>query len=223
MQASSGQEEVWYFREEIVSSYESWYEGKGKRADFLEKQLLEMLLSDFTPINTILEVGCGTAHFTRFFESLGIGSVGLDLSSLMLREGKRHWGGELIEGVSHALPFADKSFDFVAFITCMEYMPNPSLVLREAYRVARKGVVWGIMNRWSLPTLRRRIQVLLGKNPFYKNAHFFSILEAKRILRGVFGEESRIRWKNTVFPPFIPLKHSSLPFGAFLGISIRLR
>ncbi len=147
--------------------------------------------------------------------------TGLDLSPLMLREAKRLWGGDLTLGSSSKLPFADSSFDMVALITCMEYMPDPLAALIEARRVAREGVIWGIMNRWSIPTIRRIIQVAFGRNPFYRKAHFFSLREAKQLIsEACDGSNYGVRWRTTVFPRILPLHNSSIPFGALLGISV---
>ncbi len=181
-------------------------------------------MSEFHDIESLLEIGCGTAHFTRWFESLGMRCVGLDLSPLMLREAKRFWSGDLTLGSSSELPFSDASFDMVALITCMEYMHDPLAVLVEARRVARNGVIWGIMNRWSIPTIRRMIQVFFGKNPFYRRAHFFSLREAQQLIgRACDGSNYGVRWRTTVFPRILPLHNSSIPFGALLGISIDLK
>lgn len=212
----------WYLREDIVKSYERWYEVKGKRADILEKELLKQLVEYVGNTRTLLEVGAGTAHFTRWFESLGINCVGLDFSPLMLKEANTLWGGSLVRGDAHHLPFREKTFDAVAFIACMEYMSKPVDVLKEAKRVARQGILWGIMNKWSLPSIRRKLQVLLGRNPFYKNARFYSILGAKVFLdKALNGTKYRTRWSATVYPRLFPLRRSRLPFGAFLGVAVR--
>jgi Zn-dependent protease len=70
----------------VVSGYEAWYENTGRRADRLEKALLKQLLARFPQASSILEVGCGTGHFTRWFEELGLQTAGLDLSLSMLAE-----------------------------------------------------------------------------------------------------------------------------------------
>jgi hypothetical protein len=218
----SGPDVPWYLQEHNVRSYESWYEGKGKRADLLEKELLKQLVEKLGDTKTLLEVGVGTAHFTRWFESLGINSVGLDFSQLMLEEARKLWGGSLIRGDAHHLPFRDKTFDAVALITCVEYMSRPINVLKEGHRVAREGMLWGIMNKWSLPTIRRRLQVRLGKNPFCRNALFYSILDAKGFLdKALEGTAYRIKWSTTVYPSIFPIRHSRIPFGAFLGVAVK--
>jgi ubiquinone/menaquinone biosynthesis C-methylase UbiE len=212
----------WYLQENIVESYESWYEGKGKRADLLEKALLHELIEYVGKVNNLLEVGIGTAHFTRHFETFGIQCVGLDFSALMLQQAKKLWNGPLVRGDAHHLPFREKAFELVTYITCMEYMADPVQVLREAERVARKGIVWGIMNKWSLPTIRRKLQVMLGRNPFYSNARFYSILDAKKIVRKAFGNVNfAFKWLTTVYPRPTFIRNSKLPFGAFLGVAAR--
>jgi len=220
------QRDAWYFREDVVKTYESWYEGKYKRADVLEKALLKRLLDTLPETRSLLEVGCGTGHFTRWFKSLGLECSGLDLSHLMLREAKKLWADRsLLRGESAHLPFKDGSFDVVVFIACMEYMPKPVRVLTEASRIARRGIIIGLMNKWSLPTIRRILQVKMGRNPFYETARFYSVLEMKRMLRDAFGNKFQItHWNTTVFPKIFGDTESSLiPFGAFLGLAVKLR
>ena len=220
------QRDAWYFQEDVVKTYESYYQKKYKRADELEKALLKKLLDTLGPTETLLEVGCGTSHFTRWFESLGLKSYGFDLSDLMLKEAKSLWPkGDLLRGESSFLPFEDNSFDIVAYVACMVYMLNPVKVIREASRVARKGIILGLINKWSLPTLRRLIQVKMGKNPYYKNAKFYSIIDMKRTLKDALGDKYIISyWSTTVLPKIFGKVESSLfPFGAFLGIAVKLR
>lgn len=50
---------------EFAKKYDEWYEQKGRRAGALEKQILQKLLTVFPQANSVLEVGCGTGHFTR--------------------------------------------------------------------------------------------------------------------------------------------------------------
>jgi len=220
------QKDAWYFQQGIVKTYESYYQEKYKRADRLEKVLLRKLLDTLEPTKSLLEIGCGTAHFTGWFESIGLECYGLDLSDVMLKEAKKLWlEGMLLQGESSFLPFKTNSFDIVVFIACMIYMPDPIKVIREAVRVARGGIIFGLINKWSLPTLRRIIQVKMGKNPYYKNAKFYSILDMKRMLKDALGDGyTTPYWSTTVFPKLFGEVQSSLfPFGAFLGIAVKLR
>jgi ubiquinone/menaquinone biosynthesis C-methylase UbiE len=218
-------EEAWYLQKQIVQNYESYYQTKYKRADMLEKRLLKKLLEQIGDTQTLLEVGCGTGHFTRWMETLRLECYGLDLSSVMLREAKKLWPkGLLLQGESSYLPFKARSFDVVVFIACLEYMPNIVAVFGEAARVTRKGIIIGLMNKWSLPTIRRIIQVKMGKNPYYKKAKFYSISEIKRILKDSLGEKYAIvYWATTVLAKALGDKDSTVfPFGSFLGVAVKL-
>jgi ubiquinone/menaquinone biosynthesis C-methylase UbiE len=218
--------DAWYFQKDIVKDYETYYQQKYRRADRSEKALLNKLLDNLGETESLLEVGCGTGHFTRWFDSLGLDCVGFDLSDLMLGEAKKLWtNGTLLQGESAFMPFKNKSFDVVAFIACLVYMPDPLKVIREASRVARKGIIFGLINRWSLPTVRRMIQLKMGKNPYYRKAKFYSILDIKQMLHEALGNAYTISyWDTTVFPNSLEEMQSSLfPFGAFLGVAVKLR
>jgi ubiquinone/menaquinone biosynthesis C-methylase UbiE len=219
----STEETPWYFREEITNNYESWYEGKYKKADLQEKITLIEMIKWIGEIHSLLEVGCGTAHFTRWFEENRLDSCGLDFSPFMLKEAKSLWrNGKLVLGISDFLPIKDKAVDLVAFITCIEYMPDPVAVIKEARRIAREGLVMGLMNSWSIPTLRRKIQVIFGKNPFYSNARFYSLYKIRSIIKMALQDEKySLRQISTAFPRPLLIERSRVPFGAFLCVGVR--
>ncbi len=210
----------WFWDKGIVDSYESWYVGKGRRADRLEKKVLSELLGHIGGTGTLLEVGCGTTHFTRFFESLGLRCVGFDLSPLMINVARKLWDGPLVRGDSVHLPFVDNSFDMVAFVTCLEFMPRPVQVLEEAFRIGRRGIIIGLMNRYGVSTIRRTVQVWFGKNPFYKHAHFYSLGEIRKLLRNAANRNVMMEWKATVLPRWLGDRVTRLPLGDFLGVLV---
>jgi ubiquinone/menaquinone biosynthesis C-methylase UbiE len=212
-------------QESIATSSESIHRATYKREIVLKRRILNKLLDRFGKVENLLEVGCGTSYYTRWFESLGLECYGLDLSHFMLREAKKLWpDGSLLQGESRYLPFKSKSFDVVVFIACLEYMPNIAMVFREAARVAKKGIVLGLMNEWSFRALERTIKVKTGKKPYYANARFYSILDMKRMLRDALNDGYNISyWSTTVFPKIFGDNASSVfPFGAFLGIAVGL-
>jgi len=212
---------AWYLDTENANTYESFYEGKYKEADLLEKEALRQLLHRFNGVRDILDVGCGTGHFTRWYESLGYHVVGADVSPVMLAVARKLWNGELHLAPAQHLPFPNRSFDLVSMIACTEYMPDLGAVLREARRVVRRGILIGLMNRWSLPTIRRIVQVKLGKNPYYTNATFRSLRAIMRLVRQSFaGESYRFYWTCAAFPKLLPLRVAKFPFGAFLVVAI---
>jgi ubiquinone/menaquinone biosynthesis C-methylase UbiE len=213
-----------YSQEQAAKRYEASYESKYKRADALEKKLLKKLLEQFGDAQRLLEVGCGTAHFTRWMESLGFECYGVDISMFMLKEARKMWvQGRLLQCESSHLPLRTKSMDVVVYVTSLEFMPDLDTVLTEAGRVAKKGMVIGLMNKWSLSTLRKMLQAKVGSNQFYRNASFYSIRDMERRLNKILKGHRITNWRTTVFPRvFVNLESSCFPFGAFLGIAVKL-
>jgi ubiquinone/menaquinone biosynthesis C-methylase UbiE len=142
----------------------------------------------------------------------------------MLKEAQGMWiQGCLLQCEASHLPFRTKSMDVVVYVTSLEFMPDLETVLTEAGRVAKKGMVIGLINNWSLHTLRKMLQAKGGSNQFYRNASFYSIRDMKRRLNKVLKGQKIINWRTTVFPRiFGNLESSCFPFGAFLGIAVKL-
>lgn len=203
----------------LASRYEDWYAGKGRQADLLEKQLLAKLLAEFPQAKSVLDVGCGTGHFTRWLGERGLQAVGLDISEIMLAEARRRNGAEYVHGDAQALPFGDRTCDLVALITTLEFVPDPDRAIAEALRIARQGLLLGVLNRWSLLTLLYRWS---GK-PIWKSAHFFTPGELNTLIRKIGGKRvEEIRYRTTLWPvPFIT--DLPLPWGGFIGMTVRLQ
>ncbi len=203
---------------ELAARYEDWYSGDGSRADFLEKALLKKLLLDFSSARTGLEIGCGTGHFTRWLASQKLQMTGLDVSVAMLSEARKLNGLNYVEGDALNLPFGDRTLDLVFLITTLEFVADPRRALAEAVRVARKGLILGVLNRWSLVTWKYR----RSGNPLWSSAHFFQPWELLRLVRAAAGARcTRARWRTTIWP--IPwMTDLPLPLGGFIGLAAQL-
>jgi SAM-dependent methyltransferase len=202
----------------LARRYEAWYTGEGRRADALEKDLLGKLLERFPGARSVLEVGCGTGHFTRWLAERGLDAVGVDISEAMLAEARRLGGARYASGDALSLPFPDRSHDLTALITTLEFLPDPPRALSEAVRVARHGVILGVLNRWSVLALRRR---LAGKT-LWRSARFFGPWELAALARHAAGRRTRtIFWRTTLWP--IPgVGDLPLPWGGFIGMAVEL-
>jgi ubiquinone/menaquinone biosynthesis C-methylase UbiE len=208
------------FDERVAPHYEGWYETpEGRRADRLEKASLRQLLESFPGAHSVLDVGCGTGHFTRWLSEQGLVAVGLDLSEEMLAEAKVLDGVSLVRADAHRLPFGDGTFDLVAFITALEFLDNPQEALAEALRVARRGLLLGVLNRWSVLGLKRRCMELF-RPTVYHTAHFYGVGELKRLLKSVAGVKAPIVWHTTLFPPRWPCPRSTWPWGGFIAMAL---
>lgn len=73
------------FDERVARDYEQWYEqGFGTFAARQEEALLHSQMQHFSGATSLLEVGCGTGHFTRWFARQGLHVTGLDASPAVL-------------------------------------------------------------------------------------------------------------------------------------------
>jgi SAM-dependent methyltransferase len=199
----------------MAASYEAWYETEGYTANLAERDLLGWLLSGFVGARTVLEIGTGTGHFARWLIGLGWHVTGVDLSEPMLAEAAWRGGVSLARADASTLPFALGVFDVTLLITTLEFLPDPILALHEAARVARRGVVLGVLNRWHPLAWQRRRSGL----PLWQLVHFYSPPELANVLRRVLGAQAgEIAWRTTLLPRIWPCRHSRLPFGAFIGM-----
>jgi SAM-dependent methyltransferase len=213
------------FDESVAAHYEAWYETpEGQRADELEKAVLSWLLRGFSRPESVLEIGCGTAHFTRWLSDQGLAATGLDLSAAMLAEARVLDGVPLVQGDARRLPFADGAFDLTALVTTLEFLERPRESLAEALRVARRGVVLGVLNRWSVLGLQRRLAGLFRRT-VYDGARFYGVGELKHLAtegctRSVAGGKARVIWRTTLFPRGWPWAQARLPWGGFIGMAL---
>ncbi|QJT10043.1 class I SAM-dependent methyltransferase [Oceanidesulfovibrio marinus] len=151
-----------------VRRYLAWFETpRGRFAVSQEMRLLDYLVSGWPRRNQkLLEVGCGPGVFLERFWHLGFDISGLDISPAMIDAARTRLGKhtDLHVGNAEHLPFGDNDFDFVLVITLLELADDPEAVLREAVRVARKGILVAYLNRYSLYHLE-----VLRKKRFAKN------------------------------------------------------
>ena len=179
--------------------------------------MLKWLLAWFPQACTILEAGCGTGHFTRWFGTLGFHAIGIDLSQPMLDSASRLEGAHYVQGDALRMPFISKSVDLVAMITTLEFLSDPIMALHEALRLARQGLILGVLNADS--RLGRAYQRTGGS--VWEAAHLFSLAELKHIILKIIGDRARVVWRTTLwdFWPFaLPL-----PWGGFIGMAVRIQ
>jgi len=177
--------------------------------------LLKWLLSHFPTAHSILEAGCGTGHFTRWFEKEGMHVSGLDLSRSMLKAAKGFGSRLLIQGDAANLPFAPNSFDIIAMITTLEFLPDPISALIEGRRIARQGFILGVINKHGLVGMKYK----RNGGPIWEAAQFYSPTELKKMLRKTFDSQAAFSWRTTLWP-LIPW-YLPLPWGGFIGMAIK--
>jgi ubiquinone/menaquinone biosynthesis C-methylase UbiE len=203
----------------VAAHYEDWYVGPGALADRLEKEVLRELLVGFPGAETVLEVGCGTGHFVRWFEQERLTTAGIDISAPMLAEARRHGSEACAQASASALPFPSRSFDLVVLIATLEFLPEPRRALDEAVRVARQGLLIGSLNRWSPCAVQRRFD----SSPVWRRARFFGLCELRRLVANAAGRRAgSIRWLSTSWSLPFHARPLAIPYGDFTAMTARL-
>jgi len=161
----------------LAPDYERWYRtAEGKRHDRVQKADVRRLLPRTRPGARLLDVGCGTGHWSRFFAGCGYRVRGVDLSEAMIAEARGVTDDSGFDTTSAAsagpgpagpgatespagctysvadaadLPFGDASFDVVAAMAVLEFVPDADIVVSEMARCTRPGgsLLVGTLNR----------------------------------------------------------------------------
>lgn len=212
---------AWEIFEPVASRYEAWYGSeKGRRVDRAEKALLAWMLELLPGTETILEVGCGTGHFSRYLTARSLRVVGMDRSPAMLAS--LHESSSQIARVqadAHNLPFRDRTVDAAVFVTSLEFLDEPRRALAEAVRVSRRGLMLIVLNRWSLGGMSRRIgpqasQTILGC------AQDYSLSSLRTVIRDAAVQRLRdLHWRNGCFPRDLWPTPSRLPVGDVIALA----
>jgi SAM-dependent methyltransferase len=152
----------------LAEDYDRWYETPvGIAHDRAQKSDVRLLLESAPSRGLLLDVGCGTGHWSRFFASVGYAVTGIDISQEMIEVAGTRSAPQCLFAVADAsdLPFRDGSFDVVAAMATLEFVSDVSPVLEEMFRcVADAGVVLvGTLNRLA-PINRRRLAA--GREPY---------------------------------------------------------
>lgn len=221
------------FNHQDAMAYDLWFRNRRNRfSATLETRMLFELLRP-APGESLLDIGCGTGELLLQGLDAGLDVTGIDPSPHMLDIAFRKTGEsvDLFRGYGEDLPFDDNSFHHACFFTTLEFVDQPEKALEEAFRVAKDRVFIGVLNRYAIKGLKRRIQGLFGHS-LYANARFYSIWELKQMVRQLLGDVP-VSWRSVcLFPePSSPFACSleqwplaqRMPFGTFVGMVVTLK
>jgi SAM-dependent methyltransferase len=216
-----------------MAKYEAWYRSPiGKLLEGLAEDSLRGLL-DPRPGERVLDIGCGLGDHLIFLNKLGLNISGLDASPLMIERAQERLGFrcDLKVGPAEDLPFEDNEFDLAVLIHTLEFLDNPIMALKEAGRVARRGVFIGVLNKCSWSCLNYKFTGLFQKSLF-SQAKFYSFWDLKYFICNAFGDVP-VQWSSgqkrssfygrlgTLLLGSEKLRHC--PFGLYLGLYVPLQ
>ena len=181
-----------------AAAYDAWYQtARGRWIGEIEYQLLRGVLAP-TPGESLLDVGCGSAYFTRRFAREHVRVTGLDPDVDMLRFAAEHAAAEepYLFGDARALPFPARSFDLCVSITALCFIREQSRALAEMVRVTRRRIVLGLLNRHSLLYLQKGRADGVGA---YRGAHWHTAAEVGKLFEGL--SVTHLKLRTAVFLP----------------------
>ena len=138
------------------TSYEAWYHSP--RGHWIAECEFNLLLELLKPkaCESLLDVGCGTGHFSRRFAQQGLSVTGIDTNIEALDFAQKQSSDiKYLQGNALSLPFPDQAFNYTSAITSFCFIENPSDALAEMWRVTRQSLILGLLNRNSLLNLQK--------------------------------------------------------------------
>jgi SAM-dependent methyltransferase len=166
----------------MAREYDRWYDTPaGQAHDRVQKDDVRRLLRPALAGQTLLDVGCGTGHWSAFFAEMGYRVTGIDVAPSMI-DVARSAVPECTFQVAdaHQLPFDDDAFDVVASMATLEFLPDQATAIRGMARCTKEHghLLVGTLNRLA-PLNQHRISK--GKPP-YSSAHLLSPDELRSLL-----------------------------------------
>jgi len=215
-----------------AKAYEKWFNKPSNRfAADLESRLMIDILKPMKA-ETVLDIGCGTGASLLPLLEMGLQATGIEPSPYMLDIAKNKLGHrvDFYRGFAEDLPFDDNSFNYACLVTTLEFVDDHCKALEEACRVAKDKIFLGVLNRYAIKGIQRRIKGVFIKS-IYNHARFFSIWELKNDIRSILGDPP-ITWRTVCHLPSasgriaMHIEQSNLvqrfPFGAFAGMVVTL-
>lgn len=171
--------ESYYNYDPIAYKYDQWYQtSMGRLMDQQEKKSVYSVLPSPQSHPKVLEVGCGTGHWTQWLSALGYHILAIDISKNMLEIAvkKNIRNAYFMQRSAFDLPIEGKKFDCAISITALEFIPDKSQILKNMVQSVRKNgvIIIGTLNKHSILTLKRIIQERLGNKNKYSVANYYT-------------------------------------------------
>lgn len=164
----------------FAREYDQFYQSESGRAvDRAEKAVISDLLLQVDS-REMLELGCGTGHWTVFFNEKGFRVTAVDQSAAMLEQPRKRVIPEVqwVEADAAHLPFSDGHFELITAITLFEFVEDRNAVLSEIDRLLKPGgfLIVGWLN--SLSEIGRQKK----SSPTFSKAHLYTPAEIRNHL-----------------------------------------
>lgn len=176
-----------------AADYDAFYDTPlGRYVDEVEKAVLADMARPVAG-ELALDIGCGTGAHTLWLAEQRLHVTGLDESAAMLGVARAKSRGldpapEWLHADAGSLPFGEGRFDLVVSVAALEFVDEPTAVVREAERVLRPGgrLVMGLLVADSAWGEAYRADGAAHPDGIFAAAHFFDEHEATALLSGPY-------------------------------------
>lgn len=138
MSTRGTEHQYWEDRSETFDEDTSYIVGTG-----LNDDIKSWLQKQFTRIDAVLELGCGTGTFSEAVVPLVKDLIATDMSESMLQQARaklgEHSNVRFQKQDAYKTTFNESAFDAVFMVNLLHIVHDPALILQECSRVVRDG------------------------------------------------------------------------------------
>lgn len=99
-------------------------------SNYRYSRVFNTIASTNTPIETALDMGCGSGHLVQILKQKGMKAKGVDIQP----------GPDIIKAdLNQVLPIEDDSIDLVTSLANLEHLDKPMINLKEIHRILKPG------------------------------------------------------------------------------------
>lgn len=162
------------YYQQTASRYDEVHAADPRDAHYTALQIVDAM-SNLFGLKNFLDVGAGTGRAALFLRDRGKQVRGIEPVKALIEQANQKGlpPDAILCGDGRSLPFRDHSFDAVVEFGMLHHVAEPSRVVEEMMRVARKAVFLSDSNRFGQGgAAARAIKLMLYKTGLWKPARY---------------------------------------------------
>ena len=162
------------YYERTASNYDEMHTSYEMDEHYAALEFIDMLCDRFH-LESLLDVGAGSGRGVRFLLNRKRNVQGIEPVKALIEQAEIRSvpKGLIVEGSGYSLPFENESFDAVFECGVLHHVAEPSRVVSEMMRVAKKAVFVSDSNRFGQGRYPvRLLKLALSKSGLWRAARF---------------------------------------------------